>query len=482
MFENDFVNVDTQKILSPKHKQNLIVIYVESLEKQYGNNIYTDEVLTPFLQSQNELSFNGFYQLPSTKYTLAAIMATQCGFKENSNFNQITTIPFLFPQLKCIPDILAADGYKNFFYKSADLEFANTIFFAKQHNFHVMKGLKSWKQENPNNPDILGSSWGVKDSFLYEQIKKTILEMQKKHQPYSIFATTVDTHGEENYIDPICNMTKKSSHNNIKCADFLLQNFIEWCKKQPFYPNLTIVIVGDHLAHGRDNPIYKKLPENRSIENIIFNSLRHNPKMHKWTTFDLAPTIMEAIGYNMPALGLGRSLFAENKTLVEKYGKKLDIMLNQKSRFLEALRKDNVLKKFTNQNFLLIKSSVTYQSDDELKTLIQYSNQADFALGKVWLRHLNLETNSHSDILLKIDAIALTPKKDRTFSVWANGREIQKITFQKKSSNTHSFDIRINKSDFKNNRLKLEFINNDLNHWNIINLGIGIRKLEFIIK
>ena len=480
LYEKEFASIEDRQIIHPQNKRNLVVIYVESLEKGYGNLNYSSPVLTSYLQKQKvkALSFDSFHQLASTKYTLAAMIASQCGLVEDFGLSTSTSVPFLYPQLNCIPDILAQNGYKNFFYKSADLKFANTIFFAKQHHFDVVKGVNEWMDDFPHEQEIKGSSWGVRDSFLYEQIKKTISEQEKQKQPYSIFAVTVDTHGDENYVDPICPFQERTAQNVIKCADYLLQDFLKWCQEQPFYDNMMIVILGDHVAHGLKNPIYTSSPQNREIENIIFNSVRTDKKGHIWTTFDLAPTIMEALGYKMPALGLGRSLFEVQPTLFEKYGQKFDIMIDQKSRFLENLADSVDLDNFNSTEFLPIENGVCIQNANDLKKLEQYSNQTDFLLDKIWLKQLNLQSLHPQNMTVEIEATAIVYDTARTFVVKANGQEIGKINFEKGKSNNQDFSFNISMENFNDNRLKLEFINNEINYWSIVTQGIGISKIR----
>lgn len=58
--------------------------------------------------------------------------------------------------------------------------------------------------------------------------------------------------------------------------------------------------------------------------NFFINSTSAPIKDHeKFTSFDMFPTILEAMGVEIKghALGLGRSLFVEDTTLIEKYGK-----------------------------------------------------------------------------------------------------------------------------------------------------------------
>ena len=398
--------------------------------------------------------------------------------KENAKIGKFGSIPSLYPQINCVSDILAQLGYKNFFYKSADLEFANTVFFARQHNFHVMKGYKEWKNEKPSQVSIDGNSWGARDSYLYEQIKKTIVEMEKQGQPFSIFATTVDTHGEDYYVDPLCHLKEKTGQNVIKCADILLKDFITWCRNQPFYENLTIVIIGDHTAHGTDNPNYRQQPPVRQIENIFFNSIKKDKKEHLWTILDLAPTFLEAIGLEIPALGLGRSLFRENKTLYETYGKKLNIMLDQNSHFLENLLTDNAMKKFDNSIFFEIEVGKTYQTEKDFSEMINASDNSLYSMGKFWLRDVNIRLNEKRDHILKVEAVALTTSKERIFDVLANNKKIGKLIFQPNLRNPQPFEVEIPSNIVNEQNITLQFINNDITHWSIVSLGIGITKFS----
>lgn len=60
----------------------------------------------------------------------------------------------------------------------------------------------------------------------------------------------------------------------------------------------------------------------------------------KFSQIDLGPTILEAIGIKIKndALGLGRSVFSDEKTLLEKYDTKdLFDLMKKKSKFLKNL-------------------------------------------------------------------------------------------------------------------------------------------------
>ena len=100
------------------------------------------------------------------------------------------------------------------------------------------------------------------------------------------------------------------------------RTFIKWIKKQPFYENTLIVVVGDHPTMGFDEIAAGK---KRRVFDLYINSVisdRQFIKQRDFTALDTLPTLLEAIGYVVPnhKFGLGVSLFSGEKTLLEEIG------------------------------------------------------------------------------------------------------------------------------------------------------------------
>ena len=145
---------------------------------------------------------------------------------------------------------------------------------------------------------------------------------------------TVDTHFPDGYKCGLCqeNHTEKIE-NVFECADRQLESFIEWAKTQSWFNNTTIVITGDHnyldaLLNNfitRNSDLGKKeISESRRFLDIIINpvpELNGVNQIRKFSSFDVMPTVLEALGNKIEGKGiyLGRSLFSEEPTLVEKY-------------------------------------------------------------------------------------------------------------------------------------------------------------------
>ena len=145
---------------------------------------------------------------------------------------------------------------------------------------------------------------------------------------------TVDTHFPDGYKCTLCKENYKEKIENVfECADFQLANFIEWAKTQSWYKNTTIVITGDHNYLDaplnnfitRNSDLNKKeIADDRRFLDIIINpvpELKNVTQKRKFSSFDVMPTILEALGNKIEGKGiyLGRSLFSGEPTLVEKY-------------------------------------------------------------------------------------------------------------------------------------------------------------------
>lgn len=164
--------------------------------------------------------------------------------------------------------------------------------------------------------------WGYEDKKLFSYAKKKLTEISKNDEPFNFTMLTADTHFTDGYLDSSCEKLFDVSYaNSFHCSDNKIYEFINWVKKQDFYEDTTIVIVGDHLTmqegfymSGTDNDRY--------IYNVFINSSVsvENSKNRMVSAFDLYPTTLAAIGASIEGdkLGLGVNLFSGEKTLLEE--------------------------------------------------------------------------------------------------------------------------------------------------------------------
>ena len=310
-YEENYV----KPIIKNEKKNNLIIVYLESFE----DHLATHEI-SPFLAKQKEtnISFRGYNQITSTQATIFAHFASMCGTALNQHSDNITDFR---SDLDCIPDLLKKHGYNTAYIKAADITFSRANYFAKQHGFDVIKGVDQLREQASKiTKNYLGNRFGgLRDKVLFEVAKEEISNLK---EPFFTSITTLDMHKNPAfYYDPECEKKFGDIRDIAACTSKSLENFVAWLKKQPFWENTTLVILGDHklpvIFQSQSQPI-----------NILINSkVKPENLNRKFTTYDYAPTIMEAIGYDVDKFGIGRSLFAKDETLFEKNGSKFSLML-----------------------------------------------------------------------------------------------------------------------------------------------------------
>lgn len=329
----------------PEQKRNLIVLYLESIEKEYSNYDGKGTNLIPNLTNlaAENVSFDNFRQLAYANATISAQAAGLCavGYKVEPEIRNLKAIlNNTLNNTVCYSDILANAGYNTYFMKGALLEFSGTGELIKQHGFAKAEGFKELKERlNINNNE---REWGINDRLMYSEAKKQISKLAEEDKPFLAMLTTLDTHSPMTF-DKYCPAEYNDARDVIKCADLLASDFVHWVQKQDFYQKTAIIVIGDHIALEDNVPDYS--PNERQIFNVFINpSAGLTPQQHQWTTLDIAPTVLEAIGYSSPKFGLGRSLWQKGSTLYEKYGDDLDFEFSKNSKFYKKLNSSGYQK------------------------------------------------------------------------------------------------------------------------------------------
>lgn len=320
-----------------KEKRNLILIFLESMEYNFqdsanGGNL--SENLIPEITEyiKNEQSFiPGGTQAWGMGWTMADAVAKTCGIpltlppSINGTFKPIEKF---LPGTTCLTDILANNGYNIIFSQGSNLKFSGMSDLLKTHSSPQAFGSLEYSKDIRVKKDT-SSFWGIKDKIHYELIKEKITSLAQKDKPWFIWSFTIDTHSPFGYLDPDC-ATKEAIPKEkqypyvIKCASKQLHEFIEWAKQQEWYKNTTIAVMGDHATMAAPSSVgFRDTTITHYWLNFFINSAK-TTKINKraFTSLDFFPTILESIGAEIQGhkLGLGKSLYASEPTLLEKYG------------------------------------------------------------------------------------------------------------------------------------------------------------------
>ena len=238
------------------------------------------------------------------------------------NFDHLHVDEFM-PGVYTIGEILEKEGYKNYLMVGSDAEFCGRESFFTSHGNYKIYDYYTAKEDNLIDEDYY-VFWGYEDNKLFKYAKQKLKEISKEEEPFNFTMLTVDTHTPDGYLSDFCKDVSDNKYlNSIACSSKQVYDFVSWIKKQDFYKNTTVILVGDHLSMNTYS--FENLTENeRRIYNTILNSKIDTKcsKEREFNSFDFFPTTLASLGVNIEGerLGLGTNLFSCKKTISEKYG------------------------------------------------------------------------------------------------------------------------------------------------------------------
>lgn len=342
-YEENFVSEENFSIIPPEHKRNLIYIFMESMESGFTsaeNGGLLNENLTPNMQNLAAQNTNfgdngtmrGGMNLQGTSWTVAGLLSKTSAVPYFSPFITKDGKKKCLPKLKKLGDFLYDQDYNLVFSMGSKKQFEDRDIVLEQQHFEIHD--IDWYKENNLLDKNYQVFWGFEDQKLYEFAKIELEKLSGQEKPFFYSMLTVDTHFPDGYKCGLCGEEYAERIENVfACADKQLYSFIEWAKEQPWYENTTIIITGDHTYLDaplnnfitRNSSLPKKeIESRRRFLDIIINpapELKNAGQNRKFSSFDVMPTVLEALGNKIDGKGiyLGRSLYSEEPTLVEKY-------------------------------------------------------------------------------------------------------------------------------------------------------------------
>ena len=343
LIEEEYIQADNVAITFPDKKRNLICIYIESAESSSQDmadgglfQINCIPELTELARENTSFSqsdlIEGSAMAPGTEWTIAGLVAETAGiplFLPLNYNNVMGSYKSFLPGVKSLGEILADHGYHNYFMSGSNFEFGGrTLYFTQHGNYNIMD--YKWALKNGMIPEGYHVFWGMEDQKLFQIAKEQLLEIAKKDEPFNFSLLTVDTHTPNGYVCELCKDTYSSKYMNVwACASSQISSFVRWIQEQDFYENTTIFLSGDHIsmhpdfygANSRDDYVGEV---KRKVYECFVNPavLPIQEKNRKFTTMDMFPSILGALGVQIEGnrLGLGTDLFSGEETLPEKYG------------------------------------------------------------------------------------------------------------------------------------------------------------------
>ncbi len=253
-------------------------------------------------------------QLLGTDYTIAGMVASQCGIPLFAPFegNASASMSSFFPQNICLGDILKNSGYENYFMQGANLRFAGKDVFLRSHGFDHLYGSEELKTTVAD--PAYRNDWGFYDDTVLDETRKKFEELSRAGKRFSLFALTVDTHHPDGFVSRTCKRQgydidgkNNKSFSAVTCSQEHIAALIEKIKASPYFKNTVIVVSSDHLAmknSARDE--LNKLDRS----NLFFVLRGDKPQQEiiaaKRNSMDNGATVLDILGGDN-FIGLGRS-------------------------------------------------------------------------------------------------------------------------------------------------------------------------------
>ncbi len=356
--EEQYVDPNSVTLKFPEKKRNLIYIFMESGETSAqdvaNGGLFQQNYIPEMTQlAKDNVSFSHTEQLdgalaaPGGTWTTGGMVCELSGLPlklpPNEN-NQMSHFNEFLPGVTNLGDILEANGYANYWLIGSSAPFGGCDKYMTQHGNHSIFDFQTAKDEGKVPTDYDIGWWGLEDMKTYEYAKEKITELAAGDKPFNFCMMTIDTHHIGGYVCPLCRNDFADQYANVwACASRQVNDFINWCKEQPFYEDTVIVVAGDHCS--MDPNFYKDFPKidengnpSRKVYNAFINASIEpaQQKNRQFTTMDFFPSTLAAMGVEIEGdrLALGTNLFSDRKTLTEEFGwSNLYTEINKVSRF-----------------------------------------------------------------------------------------------------------------------------------------------------
>jgi phosphoglycerol transferase len=332
--------VKTPVIIAATAKPDLILIYLEGLDRQFADPEVWGDLYAPLGALAAEgLSFTGVEQVAGTGWSLAGMVATQCGvpvvprgLTYRNNFDDLVTF---MPAVTCLGDVLAAQGYRRAFVVGGDLGFGGIGTFYRTHQIADVTGLVEHRAMYPAAQiEAALIDWVLDDEMVFQTARTKHAELLAQDAPFALIVETIGPHGRTGYLSRGCSddgrgVKSKDVERVIACTLADTVAFVRDVRAlaRPGR-DLRIVIMSDHLSHNGHTPRVAAAYDKKNT--VIFLGGGVGEVAKSGAMIDVFPTLLDWLGFaeRPVAAGLGRSLLHSGTTLVETHGRRvLDRML-----------------------------------------------------------------------------------------------------------------------------------------------------------
>ncbi|MFW6345820.1 MAG: sulfatase-like hydrolase/transferase [Halomonas sp.] len=318
---------------APDEPPNLLVLYLESIERTYADRERFGDAYA-FLEALGDRGhvFEGVRQLENTGWTMAGMIASQCGTPLMPagllHDRQLEPLERVVPGIQCLGDVLAEEDYRLSFLGGASTDFAGKGIFYEDHGFDRILG-RDELLPRLEDPEYV-NDWGLFDDSLYDFTIEEIRRLDEEAEgPWGVVNLSLTGHAPNGYPARACEERQGEPDDeedilySVECSAWLAFDLVERLETEGLLDDTLVVIASDHLTMRVSAWEQLVADERDNTFMLLGEGIEAGQRTHRESaTIDLFPTILEAMGFTLEKrrAGLGVSLFAETPTLVEQHG------------------------------------------------------------------------------------------------------------------------------------------------------------------
>ncbi len=292
------------QLITPAEKTNVLLVLVENLTGKIMDYRYKDTPVTPYLNQlqQEGIYFENIYAAADrTDKTVVSILS---GYPAQPK-EALVEYPEKIRKLPFLSAVFNDEGYSTRFYYGGDASFLSLKGYLFTSNFEKILG----KSDFDETGDL--SSLGAPDSVVYHKF----LADHRNHHSRPFFSTILTLSSHEPYgipaKGPFTGTTAQEQfYNSLNYADQSLEKFLEEARKQDWWENTLVIILGNH---GHKWPESAHKSDNFRIPMIWTGGVVKNAHKVKqvYSQTDLAATVLGQLGISAKAFIWSKDIFTQ---------------------------------------------------------------------------------------------------------------------------------------------------------------------------
>ncbi|MEQ6917887.1 sulfatase-like hydrolase/transferase [Halomonas aquatica] len=315
---------------TPPSPPNLLLLYLESLERTYADRERFGNAYAPLAAlGEQAVVFEGIRQLDNTGWTMAGMIASQCGTPLMPagllHDRQFEPLGKVVPGIDCLGDLLADRGYALTYMGGASTSFAGKGVFYRDHGFDRVLGREELEPQL-EEPDYV-NSWGLYDDTLYDLTVEEIRRLERQGGPWGLINLSISGHAPNGYPARACRERQGEFDGtdilySVECSSWLVSRLVERLRDEGLLENTLVVVASDHLTMRVSAWEQLVTTERENTFMLLGEGIEPRRVRVEASTMDVLPTLLEAMGFviDWHRAGLGVSLLSGEPTLIEEHG------------------------------------------------------------------------------------------------------------------------------------------------------------------